>query len=237
MQPWHDDTQFWKKTAPFMFSEERWKKTPQQVSRFIKLLKMKKNMRVLDLCSGPGRISLELSRRGYAVVGVDHMPHALQEAKKRARKESLSCKFIRGDMRTFRKPESFDVVLSIYTSFGYFKQQKQNQKVLSNIYASLKPGGKLLMELMSREVLEKNLILKGWEEKDGAFFMEERSPTKNKRWMQNRWIVIEKGKVHEFKLSHHLYSAKDLSGMFRKAGFHHVKTYDKLKRLVIVGTK
>ncbi len=220
-----------------MFSEERWKRTPKQVSRFIKLLKMKKGMKVLDLCCGPGRVSLELARRGYTIVGVDHMPHALREAKKRARKEKLSCKFILGDMSSFRKPESFNVVLSIFTSFGYFKNQKQNQQVLSNIYTSLKPGGKLLMELMSRENLKKILSPKGWEERDGSFFLEERSPKKNFRWMQNRWIVIEKGRVHEFQLSHHLYSIKDLSQMFRKAGFHSVKADEKSKRLIIVGTK
>lgn len=237
MKTWHENVQFWKKTAPFMFNEERWKRTPAQVSRFIRLLKSKKGMKVLDLCCGPGRVSLEFARRGYDVTGIDHMPHALREAKRRARKEKLSCSFVRGDMRTFRRPNSFDIALSIYTSFGYFKNQSENEKVLSNIYVSLKPGGKLLMELMSRENLKKILSPKGWEERDGTFLLEERSPRRNFRFMENRWIVIKHGRTHEFTLSHHLYGVNDLSRMFRKAGFRNVKTYGKEKRLIVVGVK
>lgn len=144
--PWHDDPKFWKLTAPFIFDEGCWKKAPKQVAGFIKHLKMKKGMKVLDLCCGPGRITLELARRGYNVTGVDHMQFFLEEARKRARREKLRCTFVRGDMRTFVRSDTFDVVLNIFTSFGYFKDQRQNQRVLRNIFESLKPGGKLLIE-------------------------------------------------------------------------------------------
>ena len=238
MKPWHQDTTFWKKTAPFMFDEQRWKKTPRQVARYIKLLKIKQGMRVLDLCCGPGRISLELARRGYSVTGVDHMPHALREARQRAAKEDLSCRFVRGDMRIFRKPRSFDAVFDVFTSFGYFKNQKDNQQVLANIHASLKPGGKLLMELTSREVVRKNFKPKDWDELGGEFLIEECIPKKNWTWLKNRWIHIDaRGRAQEFEVSHYLYGIDDLSRMLKKAGFSHVKAHDVSKRLILVATK
>lgn len=237
MQPWHDDPRFWKMTAPFMFDEKRWKQTSVQVAKFIKLLHMKKGMKVLDLCCGPGRVSLELARRGYDVTGVDHMEFHLREARKRARKEKLRCTFVREDMRTFRLLNAFDVVLNIFTSFGYFKDQRQNQRVLGNIYASLKPGGRLLMEIMSREGLKKIFVPRGWEERNGTFFLEERCPKKNWPWMQNRWIMIKRGHVHEFALSHYLYSAKELSSMLRGAGFRSIQRTEGDKRLVVVAVK
>lgn len=232
MKPWHDDPKFWKLTAPFMFGEKSWEMAPGQVARYIKLLKMKKSMKVLDLCCGPGRISLELARRGYDVTGVDHMPHALQEAKARAKKEKLTCRFLRGDMRTFKRPKKFDVVLNVFTSFGYFKDQKQNQKVLKNIYDSLRPGGRLLMEIMSREGLKKRFTPKDWREGKNSFLLEERFPKRNWRWMENRWIILAKGRVYASKLTHHLYSAQELSSMLRKAGFRSVQTKAGDKRLV-----
>lgn len=237
MKPWHDDPKFWKLTAPFMFDEERWKKTPKQVVGFIKRLRMKKGMEVLDLCCGPGRISLELARKGFNVTGVDHMPFFLREARMRAQREKLRCKFIHGDMRTFRRPNVFDVVLSIYTSFGYFKNNRQNQKVLRNIHDSLKCGGKLLMELMSREGLRRIFTPRDWDERDGMFLLQERCPKRNWRWMENRWIVIVRGCAYASTLTHNLYSAQELTSMLRKAGFRSVRTTRGDKRLVVIAVK
>lgn len=236
-KPWHEDPQFWRIAHPFLFTEQRWKQTPRQVSDLIKRCRIKRGMRVLDLCCGPGRISLELSRRGYDVTGVDAQRQYLMEAKRRARRENLRCQFLHGDMRSFRAPEQFDVVLNIFTSFGYFRAQRENMRVLANIVASLKPKGKLYMEIMSRERLKQIFKPKGWEELHGTFILEERRPMRRWRWMHNRWIFITKGQVKEFTISHHLYGKKDLSTMLRQTGFRRVWCSSGAKRLVVVATK
>ncbi|MFW6054106.1 MAG: methyltransferase domain-containing protein, partial [Persicimonas sp.] len=100
--------------------------------------------RVLDLACGFGRHSIELTKRGYEVAGLDLSMPLLQKALNEAKKQSLSIKFIHGDMREL----SFDAIFSAcflwQTSFGFFDDQT-NFRVLRGIHRSLRPGGKLLI--------------------------------------------------------------------------------------------
>ena len=126
---------------------------PSEVEAALKLLGLKPKGRVLDLCCGPGRHSLELARRGFAVVGVDNTAGYIAEAKKRAKSEKLKVEFVKGDMRCFRRLGAFDAVINMFTAFGYFKNPRDDRRVLENIHRSLKPGGKLLMEMLGKEIL------------------------------------------------------------------------------------
>ncbi|WP_041076350.1 class I SAM-dependent methyltransferase [Thermotoga caldifontis] len=62
-------------------------------------------------------------------------------------------------MRDFVRPGYFDLVINMFTSFGYFKDQEDNLRVLRNIKESLKSNGKLLMEMVSKEALLRNYVV------------------------------------------------------------------------------
>ena len=93
-KPWYDQDEFWAATAPVLFHQRRWDKAPEEIDCVISLLGMAPGSRILDLCCGPGRHSLELARRGYKVTGVDRTTLYLEEANARAKKENLEIEFV-----------------------------------------------------------------------------------------------------------------------------------------------
>jgi len=246
MTIWYEDDDFWKTLAPRLFGRERWENTPAEVEKTISLLEINPGAQVLDLCCGPGRHSLELARRGFQVTGVDRTSGYLEDARKSAAAEKLNVEFLQEDMRSFCRPGSFDAVLNLFTSFGYFEDLEDDERVLNNIYSSLKAGGRLIMEMIGKEVLARTFCERVWSEEDGEILLEERKLSSGWNWIQSRWILIKDGDRKEFTISNRLYSAVELSGLLTEAGFTSVKVFGNLngapydhmaERLVAVAVK
>jgi SAM-dependent methyltransferase len=246
MKVWHEQDTFWEKWAPVLFPESRWEKTPEEVTNIISLLKMSKGDFVLDLCCGSGRHSLELARRGFPIIGVDRTKTYLEKARKQAETEALKVEFIQEDMRSFCKPDTFDVAINLFTSFGYFEDIKDDKKVITNVYSSLKNKGVFLIDIMGKEVLARIFLERNWYKVNDIIVLEERKVYKNWGWIENRWIMIKDGKVEECKISHRLYSAVELTELLNSCGFNAIDLYGDLtgapydhtaKRLVLVAHK
>lgn len=246
MRCWYEQDDFWKTWAPFMFSKERWEDAPDEVNNLIALLAIKPNSSVLDLCCGPGRHALEFARRGFSVTGVDRTKRYLEEARKRAEKEKLKLELVQKDMRRFRRPGKFDAALNLFTSFGFFEDQKDDQLMASNVYDSLKDGGVFVIDIIGKEILARIFRERDWQERDGAIMLEERTVSKDWTWMENRWILIKDGQTLEFRFSHRPYSAAELTRLLADSGFAETEVYGSLagtpydhqaKRLVVVARK
>lgn len=226
---WFENDKFWKDIRKFLFPEELWNRASEEVSKIIKLLEMKSSENVLDLCCGPGRHTLEFSARGFSVTGVDRTRAYLTEARKKAKEMDVNPEFIQEDMRKFLKPESFDTVLNLYTSFGYFEDPEDDRKVVYNIYQSLKKGGKLLMEMMGKEILAGIYKKRDWNEADNMFLLEERIIDDNWAGINNRWILIKKRKRSEFNFYLRLYSGTEISKLLKNSGFNSVRLFSDLE--------
>ncbi len=244
---WYEDDNFWKATAPFMFSERRLSNTPLEVEQIIKLLEITPKAKILDLCCGQGRHSLEFARQGFDVIGVDRTISYLEKARQQANEEKLNIKFIEEDMRKFCNPNTFDIVLNLFTAFGYFKNPEENFQVLLNIYKSLKDNGKLIIEILGKEVLARIFKERTWHREDNdKIILEEHKVINNWSFIESIWILLVGDTRKEFKLEHWLYSASELSRLLKESGFKSVDVYGDLtgnpydhtaKRLVVVGYK
>jgi len=140
-KPWHEDDSFWEDFHDALFSPRHWEQAPQEIDAVLALSGTGPGASVLDLCCGPGRHSVELARRGFRVTGVDRTGRYLDEARAKAAEMGLEIEFVQSDMREFTRPSAFDLVISLYTSFGYFEDQDEDRKVLRNIHESLRPEG------------------------------------------------------------------------------------------------
>ena len=245
-KPWHEDDEFWQTMAPFMFGEQSWENAPAQVDQLVALLDLAPGSRVLDCPCGPGRHTLELSRRGYQVTGVDRTVAYLDLARQRAQAEGLTAEIVLEDMRRFSRPDTFDAALSMFTSFGYFDDPAENRQVLRNYHRSLKAGGVLLMEMAGKEVIARIYQHHNWREHDGVFLLEERNVTADWTRMSGRWIIVKDGVTREQRFSHWLYSAGELGAMLSDSGFQQIEFYGGLegaaydheaKRLIAVAHK
>lgn len=121
-------------------------KTDREVDAIVKFLELTCDGKVLDLCCGQGRHSLELARRGYQVVGLDLSENLLAESRRLADQENLPVKFMRADMRDVPFDKEFDGIFNFYTAFGYFESDRENQAVLDGVGRALKPGGRFLLD-------------------------------------------------------------------------------------------
>jgi cyclopropane fatty-acyl-phospholipid synthase-like methyltransferase len=243
---WHEDDNFWEIWQPVLFSEERVAQAPEQVDKIVSLLGITPGAMVLDLGCGIGRHSLEMARRGFHVTGVDRTASYLEKAKKQADAEKLNIEFIHEDMRSFCRPESFDAVINMFTTFGYFKDEEENVKVMSNIYASLKPGGSLIMDTLGKETLSKVFQERIWGERDGVIVLQHQKVLDNWSWMQSQWTMIKGTERVDNEISLRLYSGTEMAKLLSGCGFSQVDIYGSLdgtpydhtaQRLVVVGSK
>ncbi len=231
MTQWHDDDGFWNAWAPVMFPPERFEKAGAEVEQILALLKPRPGAAILDLCCGPGRHSVELARRGYKVTGVDRTRSYLARARQSAAKAKRDVEFVLADMRRFRRPRAFDAVVNMFTAFGYFKKQADDIRVLKNVYASLKPGGVFLMDLMGKERIARIFNPRTWHrEPDGTIILEERWLEDDFGWIENKWTMIRKGRMRTHAISHRLYSAVELRTLLKQVGFARVKAFGSLDR-------
>ncbi len=245
-KPWHEDATFWQLRARFMFGQARWDQAAAEVEQMAGLLGLSPGACVLDMGCGPGRHSLEMARRGFRVLGVDRTRPYLEDARLRARTANLPVEFVEEDMRTFCRPLKFDAALSMFTSFGYFSDPKEDRRVVDNLFHSLRPGGKLVVELIGKEIIARKFQARDWYESDGVFLLAERSIDSGWNWIRNRETYLAGGQRWEFVVDHRLYSAGELSTLFLGCGFARVMVYGDLsgapygidaKRLVVVAVK
>ena len=246
-KPWYEQDDFWETFGPMMFTEQRITGAAEEVEQVLTLLDLQAGAKVCDLCCGVGRHSLELARRGFELAGVDRTASYLAKARARAKDEGLNVEFIAADVRSFIRPEAFDVVLNLFTSFGYFEDDDDNAKMLENINASLKPAGRLVVEIMGKEALARVFQERDWHESDDTILLEERKLSEDWRRIDTRWILLKDGKQQaECRFSLRLYSAVELKELLKQCGFSHVDIYGSLagepydqnaKRLVVVARK
>lgn len=247
MPSWHENDDFWDGTAPVLFAEEKLKQAPAEVARILELIELPPGAAVLDMGCGLGRHAREFARKGYRVTGVDRTTHYLDIARRDARRERQEVEWVQADMRTFHRENAFDAAVNLFTSFGYFDNAAEDRRVAENLFASLKPGGYLVMDLMAKEILARIFQPRDWrEEPDGTILLEERKITADFSWVDVRWIIIRDERTVEHRFGHRLYSAGELKGLLGDVGFVHRQVYGSFEgapydhqaeRLVVVARK
>ncbi len=244
---WFDDDRFWEVLEPIFFGPRRLGATPEQTDQMLALLDTPAGGAILDLCCGSGRFSLELAARGFAVTGVDRTSRYLDHARQEARGRGLEIEWIQEDMRRFERVEAFDAVINMFTSFGYFEDAADDRRVAANAYRSLRPGGRILLELMGREVIARHYRARDWyRNEDGSLLLQERELSGDWSWIKDRWIVLRGEEREEFCFGHRLYTGTELAALLCSVGFTGARVFGSLAgapydqdagRLVVVAEK
>jgi len=198
--------------------------TRKEVDMVIELLGLKPEDRILDLCCGHGRHSLELARRGFLnVEGLDISHYLIRRARAQAKKEGLKVRFRVGDARKLPyPPDSFDVVILMGNSFGYFDTPSEDLRVLREVIRVLKPGGKVLIDVADGDYLRQTYQKRSWEWIDKRLFVcRERSLSSDKQRLITREIItdVNRGVVTERFYAVRLYNRERLEVLLRSAGF------------------
>lgn len=219
------DDKYWETIDEWMFGKSTWDSATLQINQIISLLKLQKSEKILDLCCGPGRHSLELARREYEVTGIDMVEYFVKKAMQKAEAEKLNVEFIQADMREFIRPAYFDVVINMATSFGFFNDE-DNQKVIMNVYKSLKEQGKLLMDLINKDMIQRNFVSETKKEREGMIMISKSSFSLDGKRLNGTSIFKKGDKSFELISSYRLYSISELKELLSDCGFKKISIYD-----------
>lgn len=137
------------------------------VEHLVNHLDLQPGQHVLDLACGKGRHSITLNACGLNVVGADLAPNSIASAAEHSN-ETLS--FVVHDMREVIPGKHFDVVMNLFTSFGYFDSTDDNKRVLNSIHNMLNPNGLLVIDFMNAIRVINTLVTEEIKEVEGTTF-------------------------------------------------------------------
>ena len=139
---------------------------------------------ILDVGCGRGRHARELARRGYSVTGVDLSAASIADAREAAADATLGgVTFQVGDMREPVCTACFDGVVNLFTAFGYFEDDAENQRALDAMSTALRPGGWLVQDFLNAPHVASTLVPEDTRVEEGVSIT------------QRRWI--DGGRVHK----------------------------------------
>lgn len=141
------------------------------MKNLIHFLQLKNGDKILDLPCGKGRHSIFLNSQGLNVVGADLSKNSIDFAKKF---ENSTLKFHIHDMRE-KITKKYNAIFNLFTSFGYFEDDKTNIEVLKKFKDGLKKDGFVVIDFLNIEKVRRNLITEDSFEKNGIIFHIKRS--------------------------------------------------------------
>jgi D-alanine-D-alanine ligase len=204
--------------------------TEQEIAMFIDILGLKPEHRILDLCCGHGRHSLCFAENGFSnIEGFDRSHYLIQRARTESRRRGVQIRFKEGDARKLSyAPDTFDFILILGNSFGYFETVHDDLLVLKEVFKALKPGGSLLVDVTDGDYLRNNYKQHSWEWIDKKHFVcRERSLSTDKQRLISREMIfhVEKGGIADQFYAERIYTPETLRELLCKAGFVEVGTH------------
>jgi D-alanine-D-alanine ligase len=228
--------------------------TVREIDLFSDAAGLTKDDRILDVCCGQGRHTLELARRGFTAEGLDRSHYLVQKARAAAKREGLDVRFKEGDARRLPyRPDTFDAVMILGNSFGYFESGEDDRVVLSEVARVLKPGGRVLIDISDGGYLRDNFQKRSWEWIDKKHFVcRERSLSADGARLISREVIthVEKGVIADQFYAERLYTGETIRELLTSAGFSDIERHGEIatesarnqdlgmmeRRIVVTGT-
>jgi len=194
----------------------------QEAERLVALLEARGIVRVglhiLDLACGAGRHAAALERRGAAVVGLDLSMPLLVSAQHRA-----AGALARGDMRALPfRAATFDAVLNLFTSFGYFEDDREHEQVLRDVARVLRPRGRFVLDFLNAPAVRARLVPLDERTVGGRVVVQERTLSEDGRFVVKR--IHLRGDGRSFLERVRLYERVELERMLGACGLAPLET-------------
>ncbi|NLI99516.1 class I SAM-dependent methyltransferase [bacterium] len=193
--------------------------TRREVDFMIDVLDLNKHQGIVDIGSGLGRHVLEFARRGFKhVTGLDQSPILTEESRARAELENLAPRFITGDARGLPYSGEFERAYIWMNLLGYFEDPADDARILASAARALKPGGKLLLDIIHRDWVIRNFSSNGWKRVNNEYILEDRTFDLITSTVYSSWTMITHTGTYHRQMRLRLYSLNELIGMFSQSG-------------------
>jgi ubiquinone/menaquinone biosynthesis C-methylase UbiE len=209
--------------------DERDAAAEEQALAAARLVGVDEGAELLDVPCGFGRHAIPLAAAGHRVTGVDRSGPLLDEARRRA-SNTRRLKFVRADYRDLPFPDaSFDAAINLFSSIGYLGDE-EDTKVLAEIGRVLRPGGRLLIETMHRDLLVHRFNETDWRLLgEGRLLLEQRTFEPVAGVAQSTQTLVETSGAREsHTFSVRVYTVTELLAMLARAGFTDARCHGNL---------
>jgi SAM-dependent methyltransferase len=164
------------------------------------------------------------------VVGADLSTYLLDVARTRTREAGLAVEYVHSDMRELPFTGEFDVAVNLFTAFGYFAEEEEHQRALSRFAQALRPGGRLVLEMINRDGLFGRFQPLAWQElPNGVLALIRRRFDPHRGRIEVEQVLRRPGgDLQSLSHSFRLLPTEELVRLFRGAGLHEVELFEGL---------
>ena len=194
------------------------------IDNLVQHLQIPTGSKLIDIACGKGRHATYFNSLGLDVVGIDLSPNSIASAKKN---ENETLQFSVHDMREIYQKNYFDVVTNLFTSFGYFDNEKDEQRALNAMATNLKSEGVLIIDFMNAEKVITNLVANEQKIIDGITFNITRK-TESNRIIKDIEILDKVIKQH-FQEKVKAITLDDFSNFISKSGLKIIDIFGNYK--------
>ncbi len=187
------------------------------INLILKELKLKENTRILDAACGAGRHSIILAERGFNVTAFDLSRNLLKIGQQNANELNVDIRFVCSDIRYVAFKSVFDLVLNMFTSFGYFENDYENFLFYKNARSFLNDNGVVVLDYLNENCVRKNLVPESRKRINGKEIVETRR-IENDRIIKSISITSESAS-HEYFEAVKLYSKDKIVRSFKELGY------------------
>lgn len=232
--PWYED---WFDRAEYerVYQRRDEDEAEQAVDLVERVAEPAPGAKLLDVGCGRGRHARAFARRGYRVTGIDLSEAAIRAARRRAADEGLAIDFRRQDMREPMGREAFDGAVNLFSSFGYFEEERDHQRAIDVVAQALRPpsgrgagnsahrGGFFVQDFMNAAQVRATLVPESTRTEDDLAI-------EQKRWIENGRIekditLRRNGSEETFHESVRLLALDDFRRLYTRAGLHLEDTF------------
>jgi len=226
-----------------IYSHRNQSEAKQLVQLILSNIKLNPDAFILDICCGQGRHLSIFAEHNFKITGIDLSPTLLKIAKENIQKYPRA-NIVQADMRYIPFNSEFDLILNLFTSFGYFQKDESNKSVFLQISRLLKKSGYFVFDYFNSAYVKKNLVPSHKEDYDGIV-VEQRRFIENSR-VKKKIELTKDGKKSTFMESVKLYTPDEIFDMLHSVNlkvnrifgnYDGSKFDDQSPRLLVFGEK
>ena len=201
--------------------------TRKETAIFIDMLGLQPGARVLDLCGGHGRHSIELAQKGMVSSVVDYSDFLIEHGQALASDRGLNIDFLQADARKTGLPDSsFDCALVLGNSLGYLSDKDADREILEETRRLLTPCGKILVDVTDGRSVEENFVPSAWHEIGEDTVVCRQREILDGRVNAREMVICKKdGLIRDKTYSIKLYEPEQLLDLAERAGFENARLH------------